>query len=62
MNTARLLQAMERTGMTGRALAKKSGIHHNTIYAYTSGKTDPSCGNAKRIARVLGVSLDWLCG
>lgn len=62
----RLKEARLRAGLKQSDLAEKAGITAASISAYesadgTKGK-NPSLENAKAIAGVLGISLDWLCG
>ncbi len=42
------------------ALAEATGISRDAISKYERGDTIPSVENAKKIAQVLGVSLDFL--
>lgn len=42
------------------AVAQKSGINLKTIGNYTSGKSEPSAGKLVQIAKVCGVTIEWL--
>lgn len=62
----RLREARIKAGLKQSDLAEKTGITAASISAYESsdgakGK-NPSLENAKKIASVLNVSLDWMCG
>ena len=58
----RLRLARAGRGMSQRELAKKSGIHSNTILYYEEGRNIPGAKNLIALADALAVSLDWLCG
>lgn len=59
----RLLLALRRRNMTGRELAKRIGVKPNTISCYINdSRLDLNFLNIARIAEVLNVDLDWLCG
>lgn len=62
----RLAEFMEKRGMSGRELSKKSGVHYVQIMGYLridpkQGKL-PSIENLIKIARALRVSLEELTG
>lgn len=48
--------------MTQGYLAAATGISQKTISSYEKGRTEPSMGDATKIARVLNCSLDRLAG
>lgn len=63
----RMKQARTGAGMKQNELAKAVGVTPATISAYEKASTDgngknPTLENAQKIAKVLGVSLDWICG
>ena len=59
----RLKQARERKGWSQRELARQAGVRHAIISELETGKkTDTVSGILKRLARVLGVSVDYLIG
>lgn len=58
----RLWYQMERQGLTVMRLAEKSGIAHPNIWGYMNGRMEPRMEKLIRLAKALGVSLDWLCG
>src|SRR5262245_38823280 len=57
--SARLRQARERAGLTQSALARRIGVKPQSIQALESGAAK-STSHVVAIARVLGVSPDWL--
>ena len=62
----KLAELMEKRGISGRELSKKSGVHYVQIMGYL--RTDPkqgklpSIGNLIKIARALNCSLETLTG
>lgn len=58
----RLLNQLDKIDMSQKELAEKTDITPATISRYTTGNRNPSAENARRIASVLGVSVDWLIG
>lgn len=63
----RMKQARTGAGMKQNELAKAVGVTPATISAYEKASTDgngknPTLENAQKIAKALGVSLDWICG
>ena len=60
---ARLKEAREKRGWTQQELAKRAGIPYMTVYRLEAeSHRTPRMDIAKRLARTLGVTLDWLCG
>ena len=56
-----LRDELEYQGMQVKELAEKTGISINTLNKYRPGSTVvPTVDNALKIAKVLGVSLDYL--
>ena len=55
-------EARERTGLSQKELAEKIGVAPNTFHGYESGKHDPKSNLLADIARVCGVSVDFLLG
>ena len=49
-------------GMTMRELAELSGVHVNTIMRYEQGLVSPSVETARKICKVLGVTMDDVFG
>src|SRR5262245_43573913 len=60
LRTDRLREAREKQGFSQRQLARVCGIGELQIYRYESGATDPAATTLAVIARVLGVSTDYL--
>jgi transcriptional regulator with XRE-family HTH domain len=61
----RLKQVRERRGFSQNGLAKTSGVAQAIIQRLEAGTRDVerlSVGVARRLARALGVSLDYLIG
>lgn len=62
----RLKSSRENANMKQSELSEKTGVTSATISAYENAKADkninPSLENVCKIASVLNVSLDWLCG
>lgn len=58
----RLRLAREEKGMGLKELREAVGISQSAMSHYSTGATIPALDVADRIAKVLGVSLDWLCG
>jgi transcriptional regulator with XRE-family HTH domain len=47
-------------GMTQKALADASGVPLPTLRDFEQNKRNPLLGNAKKLAKALGVSIDQL--
>lgn len=56
----RIINAMNRTGISQRQLADATGMTEATISRYVKGKRIPSAEALGRIADVLGVTTDYL--
>jgi DNA-binding XRE family transcriptional regulator len=57
----RIRQARERKGWSQRALARQAGVRHAIISELETGKKTDTIGVIlKRLARALGVSVDYL--
>jgi transcriptional regulator with XRE-family HTH domain len=57
----RVTRIREERGMTQQELASKAGTTYQTIWRIENGKhAEPGIYIARRIARALGVSLDFL--
>ena len=55
-------EAREYAGLSQKDLAEKIGVAPNTFHGYESGKHDPKSELLVDIARVCGVSVDFLLG
>ena len=58
----RLKLALRIADMTAEELSKRSGVTSSTISTYVQMHRSPSMWRVVEIAKVLGVSIDWLCG
>lgn len=56
----RIMRLREAAKLTQKRLGEKVGAHAETICQYESGRCMPSLVVAKRMAAVLGVTLDEL--
>ena len=59
---ARLKESRAKSGLTQKELAAKVGIAAATLSAYEASGKPPTIETAMKLADILGVSLDWLCG
>lgn len=58
----RIREARERAGFTQEELASKLGVAPNTLHGYEAGKHDPKSVTLTKIAKVCGVTTDYLLG
>lgn len=58
----RFKEAREKKNITIKALQPLVGASPSAMNGYATGKTLPPLDVASKIAKELGVSLDWLCG
>lgn len=58
----RLSTAIKKSGMTQARLAEKADTSSANISNYCRGKSFPPLDTLSKIANVLNVSIDWLCG
>jgi len=59
----RLRRLRESKGLSGRGLEASAGISKGIVQRLEAHSRDyPSVPTAKRLARILGVTLDYLCG
>ncbi len=58
----RLRLAVEHSGISARALAKKAGFKSQTHISalLSSDNTNPTNGTMQKIAKAAGVSFEWL--
>src|ERR1700730_16390359 len=56
----KLLTEMTRQGLNGQKLAQRSKVSDSEISRILSGQSTPGLENAYRLARAVGVSLDFL--
>jgi transcriptional regulator with XRE-family HTH domain len=57
---SRLKTLAKERGMSLRKLSEAAGIHWNQMSRYSAGGSLPSAENLSKIARALGVGMDWL--
>ena len=57
-----LKQLRKKSGMTQLELSKKLGTVHSTISMYERGEREPDLDTINRIAKIFGVSADYLLG
>lgn len=58
----RLQSCRERRRISRRTLSELCGLSKNVVAMYERGERLPSLDVAVRLADLLDVSLDWLCG
>ena len=58
----RILEVRTQKGLTQKQLAEAARIAPGSLSAYEQGQKAPPVDAAARIAKALGVSLDWLFG
>lgn len=58
----RILIQLGKLDMSQAKLADTLGCARETINMYVNGHVIPKVDRAAEIAKILGVSLDWLCG
>ena len=59
----RLREVRERRGLSQNALAERAGVSRQLVFYLESGqRQSPTVDNAKKLARVLNVSIDYLAG
>ncbi|OEU59688.1 MAG: hypothetical protein BA870_06795 [Desulfuromonadales bacterium C00003094] len=56
----RIKQALERAGLTQRALASELGVSAGSVSGYVKGLNEPNAAALAKVAHVCGVSLNWL--
>ena len=58
----RLDHIMVEQRVASKLLADRVGLSQAAVHRYRLGEHSPSVVCAVKIAQVLGVSMDWLCG
>lgn len=58
----RLKTLRETMGLSQTEMGKKADIHYTTISSYEIGRADPSAAVLERLAKLFGVSADFLLG
>ena len=62
MFSNRMLEARKKKGLTQKEAAEQASIQPSTYSSYETNKKIPPLDVALRVAGVLGVSVEWLCG
>lgn len=57
----KLIVLREKAGISQMALAQQLGVSRQAVSRWESGSATPSMDKLKALAKVYGVSLDWLC-
>lgn len=55
----RITEALSRANMSAAELGRRMGLGGNTVWRWTSGKTEPSAQHLSQIAKILGRNADW---
>ena len=58
----RLQQAIWKSDLSTKEVARRAGISRSLLNAYISGDSTPGAENLLRLCDVLRVSSDWLLG
>ena len=57
----KLIVLRDRAGLSQMELAERLGVSRQAVSRWESGDTTPTMDKQKTLARIYGVSLDWLC-
>ena len=57
----KLIVSRNKAGLSQMELANQLGVSRQAVSRWESGVTTPSVDKLKTLARIYGVSLDWLC-
>ena len=57
----KLIVLRDKAGISQMALADQLGVSRQAVSRWESGDTTPSMDKLKALAKIYGVSLDWLC-
>lgn len=58
----KLIVSRNKAGLSQMELAERLGVSRQAVSRWESGDTTPSVDKLKTLARIYGVSLDWLLG
>ena len=58
----KLIVSRDRAGLSQMELANQLGVSRQAVSRWESGDTTPSVDKLKALAKLYGVSLDWLFG
>lgn len=57
----KLIVLRDKAGITQMSLAHQLGVSRQAVTRWESGDATPSMDKLKALAKIYGVSLDWLC-
>ena len=57
----KLIVSRNKAGLSQMELADRLGVSRQAVSRWESGDTTPTMDKLKSLARIYGVSLDWLC-
>ena len=57
----KLIVLRDRAGLSQMELAERLGVSRQAVSRWESGDTTPTMDKLKSLAKIYGVSLDWLC-
>ena len=57
----KLIVSRNKAGLSQMELADRLGVSRQAVSRWESGDTTPSVDKLKTLAKIYGVSLDWLC-
>ena len=57
----KLIVSRNKAGLSQMELAERLGVSRQAVSRWESGDTTPTMDKLKSLARIYGVSLDWLC-
>lgn len=57
----KLIVSRDRAGLSQMELADRLGVSRQAVSRWESGDTTPTMDKLKSLAKIYGVSLDWLC-
>ena len=57
----KLIVSRNKAGLSQMELANQLGVSRQAVSRWESGDTTPTMDKLKTLARIYGVSLDWLC-
>lgn len=57
---SRIVEAREAANLTPAELSRKVGISRAAVAQWEMGETEPSAANLRKVANILGVTLEWL--
>ena len=58
----RMILLKDESSITWRTIEERTGLPYSTLQSYMVRDVDPRAYSLIRIARVFGVSVDWLLG